>query len=144
MNEELQSMNEELQTTNEALRERTGEVDRLNRFMESVLGGLNAAIVVVGPDMQVRFWNRQAHDLWGLREDEAVGHHLFELDSGIPVAALGPPLLSVLSEGLERRGLVVEAVNRRGRTVNLQVRVSPLVSGEGQLTGAMVMMEPNE
>jgi two-component system CheB/CheR fusion protein len=140
MNEELQSMNDELQATNEELRDRTGEVDQLNGFMESVLGGLNAAIIVVGPDLAVRFWSRQAQELWGLREAEAVGHPVFELDSGIPLEALSDPLRNALSHQQSVSGVLMQAVNRRGRTVQLRVTVAAL-DGSERNKGAMVLME---
>src|SRR6185437_1711595 len=75
MNEELQSMNDELQATNEELRERTTEISSLNTFRESILGSLGAAVIVVNRELMVQVWNRQAEDLWGLREDETVGEH---------------------------------------------------------------------
>ena len=140
MNEELQSMNDELQTTNEELRDRTGEIDALNGFMESVLGGLNAAIIVVSPDLKVRFWNSQSQELWGLREDEAVGHPLFDLDSGIPEEALREPVRDALSQRQDRSQFTVQAVNRRGRTVQLLVTVAALTD-ERDGGGAMVLME---
>ena len=68
MNEELQSMNDELHYSNEALRERQEEVDRLNRFMTSVLGSMDAGVAVVDADMQVLAWNTRAEDLWGVRD----------------------------------------------------------------------------
>jgi two-component system CheB/CheR fusion protein len=144
MNEELQSMNDELQTTNEELRERTSEVDALNGFMESVLGGLNAAIIVVGPDLKVRFWNRQSQELWGLREDEAVGHHLFDLDSGIPHEALRQPVQKALDQHEGKSDMVLEAVNRRGRTVQLRVTVAALDGAEPERGGAMMLMEVDD
>ncbi|HEX4726819.1 MAG TPA: CheR family methyltransferase, partial [Jatrophihabitans sp.] len=57
MNEELQSMNDELQSTNEELRERTNEISSLNDFMESILGSLDAAVIVLSPDQIVQVWN---------------------------------------------------------------------------------------
>src|SRR5215470_5691303 len=48
MNEELQSTNEELETINNELRERSAEVIELNQFLESILGSLKSAVVVLG------------------------------------------------------------------------------------------------
>ena len=143
MNEELQSMNDELQATNEELRDRTGEVNALNGFMESVLGSLNAAIIVVAPDLSVRFWSRQAQELWGLRESEAVGHPVFELDSGIPHEALRDPLRNALSRHESVSGVLMQAVNRRGRTVQLRVTVAALDASERN-QGAMILMDVDD
>ena len=67
MNEELQSTNDELQSTNDELRDRTTEITDLNAFMESILGSLEAAVIVLDRDLAVQVWTRQAHELWGLR-----------------------------------------------------------------------------
>ncbi|GAB3690386.1 CheR family methyltransferase [Angustibacter aerolatus] len=142
MNEELQSANDELQSTNEELRDRTVEISDLNAFMQSILGSLEAAVVVVDPDLVVQVWTRQAHDLWGLRDDETVGQHLLNLDSGMPSAQLHPWLRSVIT-GQQPAvvGEVLQAVNRRGRTVRLRVTVTALQTDSEQLAGALLLME---
>src|SRR5215475_7930834 len=52
MNEELQSTNEELEAINNELRDRSSEVIELNRFLQAILGSLQSAVVVVGPEME--------------------------------------------------------------------------------------------
>ena len=142
MNEELQSANDELQSTNEELRDRTIEITDLNAFMESILGSLEAAVIVLNRDLVVQVWTRQAHDLWGLRADEAIGHHLLNLDSGLPTADLHPWLRSVIT-GQEDAiiGRHINAVNRRGRLVQLRVTVTTLRADGEQPAGALVLME---
>ena len=142
MNEELQSANDELQTSNEQLRERTLEVTDLNAFMQSILGSLEAAVIVLDRDLVVQVWTPQARDLWGLRADETVGQHLLNLDSGLPLSELRPWLRAVISGGEAAvTGQLVQAVNRRGRAVTLRVTVSALDSGSGLPAGALVQME---
>ena len=70
MNEELQATNEEIETVNEELRVRGEERDRLNVFLESILGSLRSGVIVVDPDLMVQVWNARSEDLWGLRPDE--------------------------------------------------------------------------
>lgn len=142
MNEELQSMNDEPQATNEELRERTTEVSSLNQFMESILGSLGAAVVVVNRDMIVQVWNRQAEELWGLREDETVGEHFLNLDSGLPTAELKNLVRDVAADSTASGERVLQAVNRRGRGIELRVSATPLMSGDGQPDGALLLMEP--
>jgi two-component system, chemotaxis family, CheB/CheR fusion protein len=144
MNEELQSMNDELQSTNDELRERTAEIGSLNAFMESVLSSLAAAVVVVNRDMIVQVWNTEAQDLWGLRDDEAVGQHLLNLDSGLPTGELKTLLRDVLFDGNQGGERTFDAVNRRGRHVRLRVRVSPLRSDGDTAGGALLLMDAEE
>jgi len=147
MNEELQSMNDELQSSNDELRARTTQVGELNDFMRSILGSLEAGVVVVDHELKVQVWNTRMEELWGVRNDEAVGHYLLNLDIGLPVEALRPALRRVLTEEgpdqpAPQPSQVFRAINRRGRSIDVQVSVSPLHGGtEPSTTGAIILMD---
>jgi two-component system, chemotaxis family, CheB/CheR fusion protein len=140
MNEELQSTNEELETINNELRDRSTEVTELNQFLESILGSLQSAVVVLGTEMEVRAWNRQAEDLWGLRSDEVLNQHFLNLDIGFPVDQLRGPIRNCLAGRTERMQVSYPAVNRRGRPVQCTVNLSPLV-GSGTTRGVILVMD---
>jgi two-component system CheB/CheR fusion protein len=140
MNEELQSTNEELETINNELRDRSAEVTDLNQFLESILSSLQSAVVVLGTEMEVRAWNRQAEDLWGVRSDEVVDQHFLNLDIGFPVEKLRGPIRSLLAGRSERDQLTSPAVNRRGRPIECTVSVSQLV-GAGTTRGVILVMD---
>jgi two-component system, chemotaxis family, CheB/CheR fusion protein len=145
MNEELQSANDEMQSTNEQLRDRTLEITELNAFMQSILNSFESAVIVVDTDLVVQVWTRQAYELWGLRADETVGQHLLNLDSGLPAARLHPWLREViLGHRVAVVGERLDAVNRRGRPVELRVTVTPLRTTAETASGALVMMDVNE
>ena len=147
MNEELQSTNVELETINDELRDRTSDLNRVNDFLETILTSLGLGVAVVDRQQRVQVWNRHAEDLWGLRQHEAVEHHLLSLDIGLPVEQLAASLRTVLSGSSEREQAVLEAVNRRGRTIVCATTIMPLVSGgdgDGDgapVRGAIVLME---
>jgi len=146
MNEELQSMNDELQSSNDELRERTTQIGDLNDFMRSILGSLEAGVVVVDQELKVQVWNQRMEELWGVRNDEAIGQFLLNLDIGLPIEDLRPTLRQVLTEDgsdqLVQPVQLVRAVNRRGRTIDVQVTISPLHSGTDTKTaGAIILMD---
>ena len=142
MNEELQSMNDELQYSNEALREGQDEVQRLNRFMAAVLGSMNSGIAVVDADMQVLAWNSRAEDLWGVRTDEAVGEHLMNLDVGLPVERLRQPIKAQFSsDGHDPSAVVLDAVNRRGRSLQVHVTLTHILDHGGAAPATMLVMD---
>jgi two-component system CheB/CheR fusion protein len=118
-------------------------VDRLNRFMSSVLGSLRAGVAVVGPDLRVLAWNASAEDLWGIREDEAEGQHLFNLDIGLPMEELKPLLRRQFgSDGAhDDESVRLAAVNRRGRPLEVQVTVSQLAAVPNEQRGAILLMD---
>jgi two-component system CheB/CheR fusion protein len=145
MNEELQSTNEELETINDELRDRTSDLNQVNDFLEAILTSLGIGVAVVDRQQRVQVWNHRAEDLWGLRQDEAVEHHLLSLDIGLPVEQLAGPLRTVLSGSSEREQAQLAAVNRRGRAIACATTILPLRSmgdGDGSpVRGAIVLME---
>src|SRR5262245_42357708 len=141
MNEELQSTNEELETTNTELRMRSDELNTANAFFASILTGLEVAVVVVDPKIQVLAWNHRAEDLWGLRAGEVQGRHLMNLDIGLPVEQLRQPIRAVLAGETERIELSLECRNRRGKTIRCPIRCTPLTSGTGEMLGAILLID---
>jgi two-component system CheB/CheR fusion protein len=144
MNEELQSTNEELETMNDELRDRTSELNHVNEFLEAILTSLGIGVAVVDRQQRVQVWNHRAEDLWGLRQDEAVDHHLLSLDIGLPTEQLARPLRSVLGGASEREESVLEAINRRGRTIDCATTILPLLSPSSDgdsVRGAIILMQ---
>jgi two-component system CheB/CheR fusion protein len=140
MNEELQSTNAQLEAINNELRSRTEEVNELNAFLESVLASVRFGVLVVDRDLQVLLWNEKAEDLWGLRQDEAVGQSLMKLDIGLPVKDLEEPVRAVLN-GEFKEDLVLGATNRKGKSIRCRVTCRVRLGPEGNQQGVVLMME---
>jgi two-component system CheB/CheR fusion protein len=142
MNEELQSTNEELETMNDELNLRTDDLNQTNAFLDAVLGSLDLGVAVVDGDLEVQAWNRGARELWGLTPEEALGRHFLNLDIGLPVDQLRAPIRSALSDGDGApRHVLLDAVNRRGRTIECAVTLTPLQGPAGDKHGVIVMMQ---
>ena len=141
MNEELQSTNEELNTINEELRERTDELNHSNAFLNSILSSLRGGVVVVDRNNNVLIWNYMAEDLWGLRAEEIKGQSLMNLDIGLPVGQLREPIRACLSQETDKQEMILDAVNRRGRSIKCRVAITPFRDPKGEPQGAMLMME---
>jgi two-component system CheB/CheR fusion protein len=141
MNEELQSTNDELQTINDELQDRTGELDAANGFLETILTSLRAGVVVLNTELHVRVWNRQAQELWGLRPEEAVGQHFLNLDIGLPTDQLRSLIRRTLTDEDGPHETTVDAVNRRGRHIEVRVLGSALKTTAGEIGGIILTME---
>ena len=140
-NEELQSTNEELETINEELRHRTDELNRVNLYLESILGSLRIGVVVLDRDLNVSIWNPRAGDLWGLLPSEVEGRALLNLDIGLPVGQLRDLILSCLERKAEHDELMLNAVNRRGKAIRCRVTCVPLADSDGEIRGVVLLME---
>jgi two-component system, chemotaxis family, CheB/CheR fusion protein len=146
MNEELQSTNDELQVINEELSGRTEELDQTNSFLGSVLRSLGSAVIVLNEDLRVQVWSPGAADLWGLRPEEAESTDLLTLDIGLPVAEIAPMLRKILADAAldgsdAASAHYVTAVNRRGKTVELQIAASPMRTEEGKVSGVILVID---
>jgi two-component system, chemotaxis family, CheB/CheR fusion protein len=144
MNEELQSSNEELETMNDELRHRTLELNDINSFLETILTAMGLAVAVIDRGQHVRIWNEQARELWGLSAEEIEDRHFLGLEFGLAVERLKPQLLRILSAQSEREEAVLDAVNRRGKSLQCRVSILPLgtSAGDGAVSGATIIMEP--
>ena len=141
MNEELQSTNEELETINDELGRRGGELNALNAYLDSILGSVRVALVVVDDTAHIRLWNRRAEDLWGLRPEEAVGQALQNLEIGLPVERLKAAVRAAIDGRSEAEEVVLDAVSRRGRPIVCRVTVAPFRSVDRRVAGAVLVME---
>jgi two-component system, chemotaxis family, CheB/CheR fusion protein len=142
MNEELQSTNEELETINDELRLRSLALNEVNDFLEAILSSLRVAVIVVDSEHRVQIWNGESAELWGVRADEARGQHLFGLDIGLPLDGVRSALRRVLTGADDRVEVELEALNRRGRTMDVTVTLLPFgVSADG-VQGAILLTAP--
>jgi two-component system CheB/CheR fusion protein len=141
LNEELQSTNEELETINDELARRGGDLNALNAYLDSILGSVRVAVVVVDAAAHIRVWNRRAEDLWGLRPEEAVGQALQNLEIGLPVEKLKSAVRASIEGRSDAEEVVLEAVSRRGRPIVCRVTVAPFRSADREVTGAVLLME---
>lgn len=125
---------------NDELQQRTDELNAVSAFLEGVLGSLSAAVIVLDRQLRVEAWNDAARDLWGLRSDEVSGQHFLNLDIGLPLEPLRTPIRAVLA-GEDIEPFTVDAVNRRGRSTTVSIRIAPLTSTLADVIGAIVMMD---
>lgn len=140
MNEELQSTNDELRSLNEQLQVRTDEAWANQAYLEAVLEGLRAGVVVVDREYRILSWLKKMRELWGLAEDEVVGQSLFDLDIGLPVERLRDAIERSLQGEAEVLPIDLDAVNRRGAPIRCAVTCTPLRE-RGGISGAIVLVQ---
>ena len=143
MNEEMESTNAELQTMNDDLRRRTDEIDRINLFLNSVMGSLRLGVIVVNRALQVEMWNQRCEDLWGVRGEEAIGKALSNLDIGLPLPETLELVRGSLNSG-EAREASIEAINRRGRAIRIRMIANRLMLPSGGGDGVILLLEQVE
>ena len=125
---------------NEDQRLRAREMDRVNIFLEAILGNLGVGVIVLDSDQRIQMWNAASHELWGVASDEVEGEHLMSLDIGLPVDQLRAQLREALEDSSQPTDTTLEAVNRRGRTFNCFVRTLPMIAADGTNHGVIMLV----
>jgi two-component system, chemotaxis family, CheB/CheR fusion protein len=141
MNEELHSSNEELQAINGELQVRSEELNQTNAFLESILRSLRGGVVVLNREMQIQAWNDTTEELWGLREREVRGQYFLNLDIGLPVEQLRQSIRACLTEATRSIEITLEAIDRRGKKIQCNVTLTPLIDVRGETQGVLLLME---
>ena len=126
---------------NEELRHRTREANDVNSFLETILATIGQAVAVIDRNQRVQVWNGKARELWGVTPGEAEDEHLLSLDIGLPLDKLRAQIRDTLGGDSEREEAVLEATNRRGKPFQCRVTFLPLGGNDGDVSGAIMMME---
>ncbi|MEQ9622527.1 CheR family methyltransferase [Coleofasciculus chthonoplastes] len=141
MNEELESTNEELRTMNDELRLRTDEVNQMNAFLNSILESFQTGVIIVNREFHIIRWNVYSEEFWGLRSDEVQDKSLLSLDIGLPVDQLREPIRNCFHGEGNHQTIRVDAINRRGQSIQCQITFHGLKGIEEQLHGAIILVE---
>jgi two-component system, chemotaxis family, CheB/CheR fusion protein len=142
MNEELQATNEELETLNSEMGMRTGELNEVIAYLNSILASFSDSVVVINKDYLVEVWNPTSEELWGVRKEEALGQSFFGLDIGLPVEQLKHSIRTVLKGENGRESFEITGTNRRGQTIQLQGSTTPLYNRDQKIAGVILILEP--
>lgn len=86
-------------------------------------------------------WNDRAGDIWGLRPYDVLGRSLLSLDIGLPVEQLRTPVRDCLVGNANYLEVVVNAVNRRGKDISCHITCTPLMDGNKDRTGVLLLMD---
>ncbi len=134
--EEIQSSNEELATVNDELNNRNAEMNRVNNDLVNLLGSVQMAIVMLGPDLRIRRFTEAAEKSFNLISSD-VGRPLADIKSNLDLDPdeLDESLKNVL-ETLSIREFEVR--DKRGAWYSLRVR--PYRTLDNRIDGVVVLL----
>ncbi len=119
-----------------SLEQKALEIARLKDFSENIVESLNVGVLAVDLDGIVEAWNTRMEQLFGVPRQDAVGQKL---------SALVPPdlALEIAARQGEQQvsGIHKHRFDRDGRTVTLNVSITPLVSKSGEWIGRLLLFD---
>ncbi len=132
--EEIQSTNEELSTVNEELQNRNQELHQSTSDMVNLLGSVDTAILMLGPDLHIRRFTPAAEPILNLIPTDLgrpIGHVRLKIDV--------PELETWLAEVLETASVFEREIqDRKGHWYLLRIR--PYRTLDDRIDGAVVML----
>jgi two-component system, NtrC family, sensor kinase len=119
-----------------SLEQKALEIARLKDFSENIVESLNVGVLAVDLEGIVESWNTRAEQLFGVSRQDAVGRQL---------RSLLPEQLAaeVESRGdLEQvTGIYKQRLQYQGKTLTLNVSITPLVSKSGERIGRLLLID---
>jgi len=132
--EELQSSNEELTTVNDELQNRNSELNVLNNDLVNLLGSVQTAIVMLGPDLRIRRFTPMAEKLFNLIPTD-IGRPISQVKLNFNAPDLEPLLAEVIETVSVREH---EVQDHEGRWYSLRFR--PYKTVDNKIDGAVIML----
>ncbi|MEQ1353785.1 MAG: ATP-binding protein, partial [Candidatus Acidiferrum sp.] len=119
-----------------SLEQKAIEIARLKDFSENIVESLNVGVLAVDLEGLVESWNTRMESLFGVVREQAVGR----------------PLNSLLPEELAREitargdeelitGIYKQRLQHLGKTLTLNVSITPLVSKSGERIGRLLLFD---
>ena len=105
------------------------------KFQADLLNQVGQAVVMVDDNRIIRFWNKAAEKLYGWQEEQALGHQITELMSGIS-SEKTDEVSSKLMSG-ESWPTEANIKNKDGSVVPVILNLTPIFKEDGEFRGTV-------
>ncbi|TKJ42219.1 hypothetical protein CEE37_00655 [candidate division LCP-89 bacterium B3_LCP] len=129
----------ELEETNTKLQQKNTELDRVNRYLEDILGSIGSGVIAADLEGRVTIFNRTAEEMTGYSAEEIIGKNYHEFLSG--ELNEEAPLLNTLINGVPVQGLERELPIKDGGTLPVKSSSSWITSSAGEQLGVVETFE---
>ena len=119
-----------------SLEQKALEIARLKDFSENIVESLNVGVLAVDLEGIVESWNTRMEQLFGVSRQDAVGRQLRSL--------LPEELASEIANRHELEqitGIYKQRLHHQGKTLTLNVSITPLVSKSGERIGRLLLID---
>lgn len=132
--EEIESTNEELATLNDELNNRNVELSRINDDQINLIGSVQMAIVILGPDLRIRRFTPMAETVLNLTPSD-IGRPIRDVKLKIGVSSVEQQLIDAIATVTVREQ---EVQDRQGRWYSLRIR--PYKTLDNKIDGAVMLL----
>jgi PAS domain S-box-containing protein len=119
-----------------SLEQKALEIVRLKDFSENIVESLNVGVLAVDLSGLVESWNTRMEQLFGVPRQEAVGA---KLDALLPAELASE--IAVRGDGEQITGIYKQRLQHQGKSLTLNVSITPLVSKSGDRIGRLLLFD---
>jgi two-component system NtrC family sensor kinase len=119
-----------------SLEQKALEIVRLKDFSENIVESLNVGVLAVDLSGLVESWNTRMEQLFGVSRQEAVGA---KLDALLPTELASE--ISARGDGQQITGIYKQRLQHQGKSLTLNVSITPLVSKSGDRIGRLLLFD---
>src|ERR1700751_1431504 len=119
-----------------SLEQKALEIARLKDFSENIVESLNVGVLAVDLEGIVESWNTRMEQLFNVQRQDAVGARL---DALLP-AELAAEIAARRDEE-QITGIYKQRLQHQGKTLTLNVSITPLVSKSGEHIGRLLLFD---
>jgi PAS domain S-box-containing protein len=119
-----------------SLEQKATEIARLKDFSENIVESLNVGVLAVDLAGLVESWNTRMEQLFGVTREQAVGH---QLDFLLPEELSKE--INARSDDELITGIYKQRLHHLGKTLTLNVSITPLVSKSGERIGRLLLFD---
>jgi two-component system NtrC family sensor kinase len=119
-----------------SLEQKALEIVRLKDFSENIVESLHVGVLAVDLSGLVESWNTRMEQLFGVTRQEAVGAQLNALlpqELAVEIASRG--------DGEQITGIYKQRLQHQGKSLTLNVSITPLVSKSGERIGRLLLFD---
>jgi len=119
-----------------SLEQKALEIARLKDFSENIVESLNVGVLAVDLDGTVESWNTRMEQLFGVARQDALGRQLGSL---LPIELASE--IANRKEEEQVTGIYKQRLQHQGKTLTLNVSITPLVSKSGDRIGRLLLLD---
>ncbi|HVN80827.1 MAG TPA: ATP-binding protein [Terriglobia bacterium] len=124
-----------------SIQENAEQLQALKEYSENILESINVGVLVLGLDERVESWNTQMESLIGVPRSQAIGKTLGEIFPENLAEAIRFQTGGRIQDRLQTLRLYKFPVKLAGRSLVLDVTVTPLIGKNGGVSGQVVSLD---
>jgi len=117
------------------------EMKTLDFYHQAIINTMSPALIVLSKNNIVTTWNPAAQEMWMIKSDYALGRNFYEMGMGDRIPGISDALRDAIHDKKTAVLKEKEIINHKGDKRYIDITDVPLIDQNGELQGAIIMMD---